>query len=51
MEKVIVVTGVYPLDSSDMWEVNNELEMGWKVKSVTTQNTKNNMTVIFVLEK
>lgn len=50
MEKVVVATGNYPLGSEDMCEVNRYLALGWSVKSVTTQNTKDHMTVIFVLE-
>ena len=51
MEKVVVATGNYPLSSEDMCEVNRYLARGWSVKSVTTQNTKDHMTVIFVLER
>lgn len=51
MEQIVVVTGHYPLSNNDMWEVNNYLANGWTVKSVTPQNTKDYMTVIFVLEK
>ena len=50
MEKVVVATGNYPLSNEDMYEVNQYLARGWVVKSVTTQNTKDHMTVIFVLE-
>ena len=51
MEKVVVATGNYPLSNEDMYEVNRYLGRGWSVKSVTTQNTKDHMTVIFVLER
>lgn len=51
MEKVVVATGQYPLSNDDMREVNQYLAGGWSVKSVTPQNTKDHMTVIFVLER
>ena len=50
MERIVVATGNYPLCNNDMREVNNYLANGWTVKSVTPQNTKDHMTVIFVLE-
>ena len=50
MEKVIVATGNYPLNTDDMREVNAYLARGWSVKSVTVQNSKNHMTAIYVLE-
>ena len=50
MEKVIVATGNYPLNTDDMREVNAYLAKGWNVKSVTVQNSKNHMTAIYVLE-
>ena len=50
MEKVIVATGNYPLNTDDMCEVNAYLARGWSVKSVTIQNSKNYMTAIYVLE-
>ena len=50
MERIVVATGAYPLSNRDMVEVNNYLSQGWTVKSVTPQNTKDHMTVIFVLE-
>lgn len=50
MEKVVVATGNYPLNTDDMREVNSYLARGWSVKSVTVQNSKNHMTAIYVLE-
>ena len=50
MEKVVVATGNYPLNTGDMCEVNSYLARGWTVKSVTIQNSKNHMTAIYVLE-
>ena len=50
MEKVIVATGNYPLNTDDMREVHAYLAKGWSVKSVTVQNSKNHMTAIYVLE-
>ena len=49
MEKVVVSSGgsrIYSLD-----EVNEYLEQGWTVKSVTTVANKDGMSAIFVLEK
>lgn len=50
MEKMVVVNGLYSLDEIDVEEVNEYLETGWSVKSVTTAVSEEHLTAIFVLE-
>ena len=49
MEKVVILHGHdYIYDEDD---INEYLEKGWTVKSVSTVATKEYVTAIFVLEK
>lgn len=50
MEKVIVKHGFLMLSEYDVKEVNELLSAGWKVKHFSTCATKDNVTVVFVLE-
>jgi len=51
MEKVIVTSGSYVLNQSDVLEVEKLLSDGWSVKSVTMEHGDGHVTAIFVLQK
>ena len=55
MEKVIAVDNYDNIDTYSLKEVQQWLDLGWRVKSVTMHNIKNSIGVIvnaiFVLEK
>lgn len=51
MEKIVVASSSYRLVNGDVKGVNEWLEHGWKVKSVTPAATEGYVTFVFVLEK
>lgn len=55
MEKVVAVNGYDEIKNHNLLVVNEYLEEGWTVKSVTMHHTQNSayifVTAIFVLEK
>ena len=51
MEKVVMIYDVNGLNQENVSKVNELLEEGWTVKSVTTESIGHYVTAIFVLTK
>ena len=51
MEKTIIISGRCSIDGYKASEINDYLNDGWKVKSVTMSSTEEYTTAIVVLEK
>lgn len=52
MERVVIIgKNFHCLSNEESVEVNRYLECGWTIKDIKTVNTKDHMSVIFVLEK
>ena len=51
MEKIIIFDDRFGGASREESDINNHLEDGWKVKSITMSSTHDYVTAIVVLEK